>query len=74
MVSLIEQIREELDGLPEAKLRRVLDFVESLKQPDSEESNYDPLLAIAGILSGPALSSEEIDRELYGGLTEGNDA
>jgi hypothetical protein len=32
----------------------------------AEEQTEDPVLAVAGSLSGEALSAEEIERELYG--------
>jgi len=64
MLNLREQIVEKLQHIPESCLREVLDFVEFLGWRGATEE--DPVLAVAGILSGEALSPEEIDRELYG--------
>ena len=68
MVSLRERIVEKLDHLPEPNLRQVLDFVEFLtwKATDQDE----PLLSVAGVLSGEMLSAEEIEEELYGDRKE----
>jgi hypothetical protein len=65
---LKESIQRKLDELPEPALQEVLDFVEFLlwKMVPREE----PVLVVAGILSGSPLSAEEIERELYGD-TEG---
>lgn len=64
MLTLKDSIIEKLEQLPEPALREVLDFVEfiSAKALAQEE----PLLAVAGILSGSALSAEQIEQELYG--------
>lgn len=42
--------------------------IRSAESPDvrSNSENDEPLLQLAGILSGPPLSSAEIDRQLYG--------
>jgi hypothetical protein len=68
MQFLKESIQRKLDELPEPALQEVLDFVEFLswKMVPREE----PVLVVAGILSGSPLSAEEIERELYGD-TEG---
>jgi hypothetical protein len=65
MDSLREKIVEKLDHLPEANLRQVLNFVEFLTWRGAEQD--EPLLSVAGILSGRMLSAEEIEEELYGG-------
>lgn len=62
--SLKEDILEKLEQLPEPALQQVRDFVEFLSQKALVEE--DPVLAVAGILSGDSLSAEEIERELYG--------
>ena len=64
MQSLKENILRKLEQLPEPALHEVLDFVEFLsrKLMPTEE----PVLVVAGILSGSPLSAEEIERELYG--------
>ena len=64
MASIRDRIMEKLDHLPEPELREVLTFVEFLTWRTVE--NDEPLLSIAGILSGKALSAEEIEQELYG--------
>ena len=62
--SLTDRIVHKLDDLPETALREVLEFVESLTwRPTSQD---EPLLSVAGILSGDMLSAEEIEREVYG--------
>jgi len=64
MVALRERIVEKLEYLPESNLHQVLSFVEFLtwRAPDQDE----PLLSVAGVLSGKTLSAEEIEEELYG--------
>lgn len=57
-------IVEKLQELPEKELLQVLDFIHNLVQQQTLEE--DPLSSVIGILSGEFLSSEEIDRELYG--------
>ena len=64
MVALRERIVEKLEYLPESNLRQVLSFVEFLTWKATDKD--DPLLAVAGILSGEMPSSEEIEEELYG--------
>jgi hypothetical protein len=55
---------EKIGDLPEAKLQEVLDFVDFLRgrKPEVE----DPILNVAGCLSGTPLSGNEIEEELYG--------
>ena len=62
--SLKEDILEKLEQLPESALREVRDFVVSISLKSRPQD--DPVLAVAGILSGPPLSVEEIEQELYG--------
>jgi len=61
---LKRKVLDRLEGLSGPKLPEVLDFVEFLgaRRPDGE----DPILRVAGRLSGSPLSAEEIERELYG--------
>lgn len=74
MITLKDKIVERLGDLPEYSLREVLEFVEYLDWKSSNredntvqpELENDPILALAGTLSFPPLSNEEIDRELYG--------
>jgi hypothetical protein len=64
MISLKEKITENLDHLPETMLREVLDFIEFLSWKASNEKE-EPLLMIAGTLSGDSIFAEDIERELY---------
>jgi hypothetical protein len=64
MVALRERIVEKLEYLPESNLRQVLSFVEFLTWRATDQD--EPLLSVAGILSGKMLSAEEIEEELYG--------
>lgn len=68
MLSLKDRIVKKLEYLPESNLRQVLSFVEFLTWRVTEED--EPLLSIAGILSGGMLSAEEIEEELYGDRKE----
>jgi hypothetical protein len=67
VASIRDRIVEKLDDLPEPELRKVLTFVEFLTWRTVE--NDKPLLSIAGMFSGGALSAEEIERELYNAVT-----
>lgn len=58
---LIVKIRD----LPDYRVREVLDFVDFLS--DRMKVMEDSLLNISGCLSGKPMTSEEIDKELYGG-------
>ncbi len=64
MTILKDRIVEELDRLPESSLREVLSFVEFLSWRTAEPD--EPLLAIAGALSGDMLSAPQIEEDLYG--------
>ncbi len=64
MYSLKEDIVEKLEQLPEPVLREVLEFVEFKLQKAMIQE--EPLLEVAGVLSGNSLSAEEIELELYG--------
>lgn len=59
-----ENLLEKISDLPEAKLQEVLDFVDFLRSRKSEVE--DPILNVAGCLSGTPLSGSEIEEELYG--------
>lgn len=61
---LKEHISQELDKLSVPALKEVLKFIENVSQSTVPEE--DPILSVAGILSGDGLSSEEIETELYG--------
>lgn len=68
MEALIEQILAKLSDLSEPRLREVLRFVDHIKQSsptlEKNDSSEEPLLAIAGMLSGEPLSAQEIEAEL----------
>ncbi len=64
MVALRERIVEKLEYLPESNLRQVLSFVEFLTGRATDQD--EPLLCVAGVLSGKMLSAKEIEEELYG--------
>ena len=61
---LKEHISQRLDKLPVPALKEVLKFIENVSQKTVFED--DPILSVAGILSGDGLSSKEIETELYG--------
>lgn len=62
--SLQEKLLIRLEELPEPHLQEVLNFVDFLLF--KEKNGEDPVLKVAGCLSGRPLSVEEIERELYG--------
>ena len=64
MIALRERIVEKLEYLPESNQRQVLSFVEFLTWRATDQD--EPLLSVAGVLSGKMLSAEEIEEELYG--------
>jgi hypothetical protein len=68
-LALRERIVEKLGYLPESNLRQVLSFVEFLTWRATEQN--EPLLSVAGVLSGRMLSAREIEEELYGDRNEG---
>ena len=61
---LKQQLLEKVTDLPEARLQEVLDFIDFLRL--REQKSEDPILRVAGCLSGSPLSAEAIDEELYG--------
>ena len=61
---LKQQLLEKVTDLSEARLQEVLDFIDFLRL--REQKNEDPILRVAGCLSGNPLSAEAIDEELYG--------
>ena len=60
-----DEIVKRLDRLPEPKLQEILTFVEFLMWK-TDESEEDPVLSVAGILSGEAMSGAQIEQALYG--------
>ena len=61
---LKQQLLEKVTDLSEARLQEVLDFIDFLRL--REQKSEDPILRVAGCLSGHPLSQVEIDDELYG--------
>ncbi|MCX5824463.1 MAG: hypothetical protein NTY86_13395 [Deltaproteobacteria bacterium] len=61
---LIAKVMSNLGGLPTFRIEELLDYIEFLKNRD--EKTEDPILKVAGILSGEPISAQEIDEELYG--------
>ncbi len=61
---LKQQLLEKVTDLSEARLQEVLDFIDFLQL--RERQGEDPVLRVAGSLSGSPLSGEAIDEELYG--------
>ena len=60
---LKQQLLEKITDLPENRLQEVLDFIDFLRI--REHLDEDPILQVAGSLSGNPLSAEEIEDELY---------
>ena len=61
---LIAKVISSVGGLPAFRIEELLDYIEFLKS--REEKTEDPILKVAGILSGEPISAQEIDEELYG--------
>lgn len=65
-----QQLLSDFHSLPPDKQAEVLDFVSALKKrsrPKRATSENDPILQVAGCVSGPPIgNSREIDEELYG--------
>jgi len=59
----IAKVMSNLGGLPTFRIEELLDYIEFLK--NREEKTEDPILKVAGILSGEPISAKEIDEELY---------
>lgn len=59
-----DKILERIVELPEHKLKEALDFIDFLRS--RREEGEDPILRVAGCLSGNSLSAKEIEKELYG--------
>ena len=61
---LKQRLINRLETLSASRLQELLDFADflSTKEPGGE----DPLLHVAGCLSGTPLSAAEIEEELYG--------
>lgn len=61
---LKQRLLEKITDLSEIRLQEVVDFVDFLRL--REQKSEDPILRVAGCLSGSPLSAEEIEDELYG--------
>lgn len=61
---LRQKLFEKIADLPEVRLQEVLDFIDFLR--NRECKGEDPILKVAGCLSGSPLSAKEIEEELYG--------
>lgn len=65
-----DRIIEEIEHLPGYSLQEVLDFVAYLKakeRPRPERATEeDPILKVAGCLSGEPITPAEIEEDLYG--------
>ena len=59
-----DKILERIVELPEHNLKEALDFIDFLRS--RREEGEDPILRVAGCLSGNSLSAKEIEKELYG--------
>ena len=62
--SVKEKLLEKITDLPESRLQEVLDFVNFLRSRAINDE--DPILKVAGCLSGKPLSVNEIEENLYG--------
>lgn len=69
-----EQLLQEIQNAPESIINQLLEILQFLKQQQTSELiNYsspqnldsDPLLAVIGIFDTEAISSVQIDKELY---------
>ena len=58
------EVVEKISHFSESRLQEVLHFVDFLATRERKEE--DPILKVAGCLSGSPLSAEEIEEELYG--------
>ena len=61
---LVAKVMSSVGGLPAFRIEELLDYIEFLKS--REGKTEDPILKVAGILSGEPISAKEIDEELYG--------
>lgn len=65
-----ERVRSSLQDLGAAELEELLEVIESHTRKWPVPVGKDPVLEVAGTLSGDPVTSEEIDEDLYG---EGSD-
>lgn len=60
---LKERIVQKLQDLPDADIREALNFVDFLTWRNTQQD--EPLLSVAGVLSGETLSADEIEHVIY---------
>lgn len=56
--------------MPNYRLKEILDFIEFIRS--KKEEIEDPILNVAGCLSGKSLTAKEVEEDLYGNMR--NDA
>ncbi len=61
-----EKIVERIIDLPDYRLKEILDFIEFLRS--KKEETEDPVLSVAGCLSGKSLTAKEVEEDLYGNM------
>ena len=61
---LIAKVLNGISSLPAFRIEELLDYIEFLR--NREEKAEDPILKVAGSLSGDPMSVKEIEEELYG--------
>ncbi|MGK7932674.1 MAG: hypothetical protein AB4041_14755 [Microcystaceae cyanobacterium] len=78
MINAKEKLIQEIENAPESVVIQLLEILTSIKRSPqktqlkntesslSQDIDDDPLLEVIGIFDGEAMSSEEIDQELYG--------
>lgn len=59
-----ESIVEKLEQMPEPELREIIDFVDFIFR--KVQNREEPILQVAGVLSGEPISARNIELELYG--------
>lgn len=64
-----ESIFEKLDQMPEPEVREIMDFVDFIFR--KVQNREEPILQVAGVLSGEPLSAKNIEQELYGEAENG---
>ena len=60
------KIVERITDLPDYRLKEILDFIEFLRS--KKEETEDPVLSVAGCLSGKSLTAKEVEEDLYGNM------
>ena len=60
-----EKLIEKISELPVACIHDVFNYIDYLRFRSQKDN--DPIINVAGCLSGNSMTSPEIDAELYGG-------